>query len=309
MSNTSETENNTSICANCGKGEEAGIDLKSCAACKLVKYCSRDCQLAHRSQHKKACKRRAKELHDEKLFKQPPPLEDCPICFLRMPHLTSVQVYMACCGKVMCRGCVYAFQSRVSKKEESVCPFCRVPAPSSNDELVQRYKNRAELNDAVAIRNLGSFYRLETYGFPQNYAKALELFHRAAELGDSQSYYSIGNAYEFGRGVGVDKKKAIHYWELAAMEGNVDASFNLGVVEGRTGNMDRALKHFMNAIEGGYADSLEKVRDLYSWGIVTKDVYAKAQQVYQAYVDEIKSDQRDEAAAFREDWRYYGFLE
>ena len=60
-------------------GEEAGIDLKSCAACKLVKYCSRECQIAHRPQHKKECKMRAKELHDEKLFKQPPPEEDCSI--------------------------------------------------------------------------------------------------------------------------------------------------------------------------------------------------------------------------------------
>ena len=32
-----------SVCANCGK---EGDNLKSCAACKLVKYCSRDCQQA-----------------------------------------------------------------------------------------------------------------------------------------------------------------------------------------------------------------------------------------------------------------------
>jgi len=193
----------------------------------------------------------------------------------------------------------------VAKTGSELCPFCRKPSAISDDELVKRYKNRAELNDALASRNLGSFYRLETYGFPQNYAKALELYHRAAELGDSQSYYSIGNAYEFGRGVDRDEKKAIHYWELAAMEGNVDAIFNLGVIEGKAGNMDRALKHFMNAIVGGYADSLEKVRDLYSWGYATKEDYTKAQQAYQAYVDDIKSDQRDEAAAFKDEFKYY----
>ena len=57
-----------SLCANCGKGEESAGDLKACTACKIVKYCNRDCQIAHRPQHKKACKRRAAELHDEKLF-------------------------------------------------------------------------------------------------------------------------------------------------------------------------------------------------------------------------------------------------
>ena len=70
------------VCANCGKGEESAGDLKSCTACKLVKYCNRDCQVAHRSQHKKACKKRAAELHDEALFIEPPPPEDCPICML-----------------------------------------------------------------------------------------------------------------------------------------------------------------------------------------------------------------------------------
>jgi len=42
-----------SVCANCGKGEEESGKLKSCTACKLVKYCNRECQIAHRPQHKK----------------------------------------------------------------------------------------------------------------------------------------------------------------------------------------------------------------------------------------------------------------
>jgi len=121
-------------CANCGKGEEAGSSLKSCAACKLVKYCSRDCQVAHRPQHKKACKKRAAELHDEKLFEQPPS-EDCPICMIRLPSLISGSVYMNCCGKMVCRGCIYSVQIRalLARKpaKEQKCPFCRTPNPST----------------------------------------------------------------------------------------------------------------------------------------------------------------------------------
>ena len=78
------------ICANCGKGEESSCSLKSCAACMLLKYCSRDCQIAHRPQHKKACKKRAAELYDEALFKQPPPPEDCPICMLPLPDMIDM---------------------------------------------------------------------------------------------------------------------------------------------------------------------------------------------------------------------------
>ena len=57
-----ENDNSMLVCANCGKGEECAGDLKSCTACKMVKYCNRDCQIAHRPQHKKACKKRVAEL-------------------------------------------------------------------------------------------------------------------------------------------------------------------------------------------------------------------------------------------------------
>ena len=61
---------NVVSCANCGNGE--GSDLKACTACKLVKYCNVTCQKAHRSQHKKACKKRAAEIQIEALFELPP---------------------------------------------------------------------------------------------------------------------------------------------------------------------------------------------------------------------------------------------
>ena len=50
------------VCASCGKAEIDDIKLKKCTACKLVKYCSVECQKNHRKQHKKACKKRAAEL-------------------------------------------------------------------------------------------------------------------------------------------------------------------------------------------------------------------------------------------------------
>ena len=79
--------NNT--CANCGKGEECSGDLKSCTACKLVKYCNRECQIAHRPQHKKECKKQAAELRDEKLFKQPHnPKSVQSVCYLH--HLLTI---------------------------------------------------------------------------------------------------------------------------------------------------------------------------------------------------------------------------
>jgi len=56
---------------------------KTCDGCKSVRYCSVKCLTDHRSQHKRECKKRAAELRDEILFKQPESSHkgDCPICF------------------------------------------------------------------------------------------------------------------------------------------------------------------------------------------------------------------------------------
>ena len=82
-------------CAACGK---ADFNLKACSSCKLVKYCNVDCQRAHRSNHTKACKKKA-EFIDEKLFAEPPPREDCPICMIMVPCDEEESVYKSCCGK------------------------------------------------------------------------------------------------------------------------------------------------------------------------------------------------------------------
>ena len=283
----------------------------------MVKYCNASCKKKHRHKHKKDCEEHlrraaehAAELHDQKLFKQPPPeFGDCPICFLPLPILSGGRDYYACCGKVICSGCTHApvYDNQGNKVVEKSCPFCRTPYPSSEEEMVKRYKKRVEMNDHIAISDLGSYYRDGLHGFPRDYVKALELFHRAVELGYSKAYNGIGYAYNNGEGVEVDIKKAIHYFELAAMGGDATARYNLGVKEENAGNTERALRHYMIAIRSGYAYSLNNIKQMYTNGHATKDDYTTALQSYQAYLGEIKSAQRDEAALYDSDRfrRYY----
>ena len=90
------------------------------------------------------------------------------------------------------------------------------------------------------------------------------------------------------------------------MEGCVAARYNLGVSEENTGNTyDKALNHFMIAVKSGHTRSIKKIQQMYKEGQVTKDQYANALRSHQAYINEIKSDQRDKAAEFRNDYRYY----
>jgi len=309
MLNNMSTADIVPVCANCGK---EGDDINNiCNKCKQVKYCNAACKKKHRHKHKKECEeylRRAAEqaakLHNEKLFEQPPSLHgDCPICFLRIPTLHSGYEYYTCCGKTVCSGCVHApvynnQGNKVDIDKQNECPFCRTVAPKSNEAAMKRLRKRVEVNDRIAIYNHGNFYRDGANGFPQDYTKALELWHQAAELGYAGAYCNIGYAYEVGgEGVEVDKKKAEHYFELAAMGGDVDARHNLGNNEMKTGNIDRALRHYMIAVRSGQSNSLGMIKHFYSSGQVAKDDYTKALQSYQTYLSEIKSKQRAEAAA------------
>jgi len=244
----------------------------------------------------------------EDLFKQPPKNEDCPICFLMMPSLSTGYRYNSCCGKVICSGCIYA-NSKLH--EDNLCPFCRTPSHTTDKEAMIRNKKRIEKGDVNAIHNQGCYYNTGSDGFPQNWAKALELWHKAGqmakagELGSAKAYYSIGCAYDRGRGVERNEEKARHYWELAAMRGNIIARHNLACLEGKSKNFEKALKHLMIAVRSGDVESLKKIGWLYSNGHATKEDYGTALRVRQAYLDEIRSDQRDEAAAVDDMYTYY----
>jgi len=247
--------------------------------------------------------------HDKELFKQPTSQyhEDCPICFLRLPTLKSGTRYMTCCGKSICSGCDYApvYDNQGNVVDNQKCAFCRTPKPKTDEGMIERTMKRVKLDDPIAIYSLGSYYRHGIYGLAQDFKKALEFWHRSRELGCAMTYNSIGYAYMKGEGVAADKKKAEHYYELAAMAGNVLARNNLGSMEARAGNMDRALKHYLLATEGGSSKSLKIIKELYSNGHATKDDYTTALKSYQVYLGEIKSVQRDEAAAAHDDYRYY----
>ena len=280
-------------------------------------YCNAACKKKHRSKHKEDCERRVAELHeeevererraaklhDEKLFKMPPPKEDCPICLLLLPSLDTGSRYRYCCGKVICSGCIHA----VEKRDGGVglCPYCRTPTPTTHEEGVEQYKKRAEAGDAGAMYNLGCLYRFGMHGLPQDHSKALELWHRSAELGHAPAFNSIGGAYYFGRGVELDEKKALHYIELAAMGGFADARNNLGEYEEVHMNKSRAVKHYMIAVGMGQSNSLENIKQMFMNGRATKDDYAKALREYQVYLVDIKSPQRNEAAIADEDYKYY----
>ena len=135
-----------------------------------------------------------------------------------MPTLNSGSKYYVCCGKTICSGCCHSpvYDNQGNAAAVKKCSFCRTLLPTTDKEMIKRYKKRMNAGDPIAVCNLGNYYRDGLYGLTQDHKKALELWHRAAELGYSKAYNGIGYAYYNGAGVEVDEKKGQHFYELAA---------------------------------------------------------------------------------------------
>eukprot|EP00956_Cyclotella_meneghiniana_P012964 scaffold18557_cov25-Cyclotella_meneghiniana.AAC.2 len=208
------------------------------------------------------------------LFALPKKREDCPICMLMLPCRDDETAYC------LTRNC---------------CPFCN--AVDSDQEIINRLTERMEkYNDPEAMDVLGGCYNEGLRGLPVDKPKPFGLFRCASELGCAGGHYNLASAYELGNGTEVDRKKAVHHFQIAAMMGNMLARHNLGATEANNGNKQRAMKHFMIAAESGLEVSLDTVIECYSQGYLTKEDFEKTLRGYHASCVETKSDQRDRAA-------------
>ena len=277
MSAAVERESEMMSCASCGIAGVDDVKLKDCDDCDLVKYCSDACQELHRPQHEEECKKRAAELRDEILFKQPESnhLGDCPICSLPIPVDPSKYTCNICCGKILCQGCNAAIKKRVILEEslQEKCPFCRKALPTTDEEKLERAMKRIEANDPIAMRYMAT--RRYEEG---DYTAAIEYFSRAAELGEVDAHYNLSILYREGKGVEKDKKKELHHLTEAAIGGHPIARHKLGVVEVESGcgSMDRLVKHLIIAAKLGDDTSLKCAKELYKDGHVSKEDFAVA---------------------------------
>ena len=288
---------NASSCASCGIAEVDDIKLSECDNCDLVRYCSDECKENHHQQHEEACKKRAAELRDELLFKQPESthLGDCPICCLPMP-LDAINIPKYCCSKLICNGCNLANMMRETQNAAGTdtphytCPFCREPKAFTREEVDRQIMKRVEMNDPSAISRMGK----EQYD-KGDYARACECFAKAAQLGDVVAHAYLSEMYRYGQGVERDEAKEIHYLEEAAIGGDPEARYNIGTIELRKGNTERAVKHYTIAAAQGEKNAIKALIHAFKRGSVEKDVLAVSLRAHKAAVDATKSPQRKQA--------------
>ena len=291
-------------CASCGIAGVDEVKLKDCDHCDLVRYCSDACQELHRPEHAGKCRKRAAELRDEILFKHPEAilfkqpesthLGDCSLCCLPVSIDIKNSDLYACCSKYICNGCSFANRKREYEgRLERRCPFCRAAVPDTDEEEIELVMKRIEANDPVATCSMGMDRYCEL-----DFEAAFEYYSNAAALGRVEAHYRLSIMYGEGLGVEKDEKRELHHLTEAAIGGHAHARHNLGCVEKKIGRMDRAVKHFIIAANLGFDHSLERVKDLYKEGHVSKEDFAAALRGHHAAIKATKSPQREEAYAY-----------
>jgi len=249
------------------------------------------------------------ELKGADLFAPLPPTEDCAICLVPLSPVKSDTLYKACCGKEICWACYKENEEAINKqnKEKSAgkkialtCPFCREPVPASDPEAFRQLQARCLKNDHNAFRNMGGLYRKGKF-VPKDNLKALDCYIRATELGSAEACGRIGNCYDKGEGVAVDKDRAALFERVGALRGAIDARYNIGCTEYYIlGNHEVAIRHWKIAAEAGDQDSLNILRKIYNAGgktpgkeFITKDYLDKVYRACHEAQMEVKSEERE----------------
>lgn len=141
----------------------------------------------------------------------------------------------------------------------------------------------ADKTDQIKKRAMQNYYGL---GVPQNYRRALALYLQAAKAGDPQAQYIAGGMYFKGLGTVVDYTRAFELLYKAANNGDstvesqkvLAQSFILG--RGVPPNIEEALHWYTLAAEQGDPEALNEMGFIYFTGNGVEQDYDKAFELF-----------------------------
>lgn len=86
-------------------------------------------------------------------------------------------------------------------------------------------------------------------------------FRAAAEQGDAQAQYQLGQCYEKGLGTAVDSVQAVQWYTRAAEQGDADAMYSLGLCYyyaiGVSEDLAKARAYLRKAVATGKLDTMK----------------------------------------------------
>ncbi|MCD8307993.1 MAG: sel1 repeat family protein [Clostridia bacterium] len=173
---------------------------------------------------------------------------------------------------------------------DPAAPFAPLVAEFIEEVLTEEMEN----GNADAACDLGSFYYTGRIG-EQNFAMAVELYKRAADMGSRQANENLGYCYYYGRDIPRDYEKAYFCFVKGALDNHPISMYKIGDMY-RNGyfvskdeneafqiyrecwNIIRGDKHYIKSCG---ADIYMRLAECYAKGTGTRQNLKKALKFYQ----------------------------
>jgi formylglycine-generating enzyme required for sulfatase activity/uncharacterized protein YecT (DUF1311 family) len=161
--------------------------------------------------------------------------------------------------------------------------------PQDYAKAADLFKKAADQGYADAQDLLGLMYD-NGLGVPQNHATAAEWYKKAAEQGNADAQFHLGNEYHIGQGVPQNHATAAEWYKKAAGQGNADAQFNLGVMyynsEGVPQDYGKAADLFKKTADQGVGNAQFNLGIMYANGEGVPQDYGKAAEWFKKAADQ-----------------------
>ena len=238
------------------------------------------------------------------MFASVPEREECPVCLLTLPLREDETLFMSCCGKKICCGCIV--KSKLVDKKNGVpdhkqkCAFCRQPHSLQETNEMRNIKSLKKLmkkNNPDAFYQMARNYREGKEGVLQSETKSLEMCIRAAELGHPNAYAVIGNYCQQGFAMEQNISKAIAFHEVGAKKGSLASHGELARFHGKN---DLYIKHMKLVASAGYQEAMNSLMSAYKEKLLSKEDLTQTLRACQASQNEMKSKDRDNYVAVRD---------
>ena len=251
------------------------------------------------------------------------PHDECVLCCYPHPLKEKESRYKACCGELICNGCIIAqkrtliigtnvkkpikgskeeqleFTTILCSKQIMVCPFCRAKEPTNSKEHLKRlWEQIDEYNDPKAMNILGVDYMKGNHGLSKNLKKAEELQQRSYNLGYSKAAFTLSVLH---RDHVPDAARMMKYLEEGVRRGHGPCMNAVGVLAHQSGNTEEAKRQFMTAARSGNNEAAHNLMVNYRspGSVVSKDDLATTLRAQKAFNDKRKTEPREYAKRHR----------
>ena len=164
-----------------------------------------------------------------------------------------------------------------------------------NAKQIEMYRRAAELGDASAQYKMALMCE-HGRGMPQDYAEAVRWYRKSAEQGFVEAQYNLGSMYDGGVGASQEYAEAVIWYRKAAEQGHANAQNNLGAKYGRGQGVPQshaeAYVWLSIATMSGNKGAI-KSRDYAASNLSPEDLSAAQKRVANLY-EEIDQRKKDE---------------